>query len=393
MNKPRFKDLPHCGGKTGWPWTEGSLLPQQRMPEAEHYPRISVVTPSYNQGSFLEETIRSVLLQGYPELEFIIIDGGSTDDSVDIIRKYERWITYWVSEPDKGQTYAIDKGIGKATGDIFAWLNSDDVYPPGVLQQVAAEFISNPEIDLVYGDCEMIDDIGNTFSRFNVRAGGLEELLGENFISQPSAFFSKNGLQEVGGLDCDLHYAMDYDLWIRMFLKGLRALYVPKVFSCFRYHNASKSGIKSVQFGYEWTRLLDKIDKSKVKMVLPALLRAYHQTFETIIDLERQKATDARTLRDAITRPLELWISHIDECLLHYVSVPRLLAENYYSIGSHYCLIGQLKKGRKYLGKALQMNNGFNSRGLLAWAMTFLGMASFGWYHHRHPNTSKVAKE
>ncbi len=123
-------------GKAGWPWTaEGpSLL--QTMPDGAPWPRISIVTPSFNQGQFIEETIRSVLLQGYADLEYIVIDGGSTDGSVGIIKKYKRWLTYWVSEPDRGQSHAINKGFARATGGVLAWLNSDDLYAPGALRKV-----------------------------------------------------------------------------------------------------------------------------------------------------------------------------------------------------------------------------------------------------------------
>ena len=138
MHCPRLGELPSAPeGKTGWPWTkETPRLPEARINNSR-WPRISIVTPSYNQGQFIEETIRSVLLQGYPNLEYFVIDGGSTDNSVEIIKKYERWLTYWVSEPDKGQANAINKGLERATGEIAAYLNSDDLYLSGALQHVA----------------------------------------------------------------------------------------------------------------------------------------------------------------------------------------------------------------------------------------------------------------
>jgi len=124
-------------------------------------PRLSVVTPSYNQGRFIEETIRSVLLQDYPNLEFIIIDGGSTDNTIEVIKKYETWLAYWVSESDRGQSHAINKGIIKATGEILFWLNSDDVVLPGAFKKIAGVFSDNPEIKMVIGQAKVIDAQGD----------------------------------------------------------------------------------------------------------------------------------------------------------------------------------------------------------------------------------------
>ncbi|NVO00781.1 MAG: glycosyltransferase, partial [Geobacteraceae bacterium] len=123
-------------------------------------PKITIVTPSYNQGRFLEKTILSVLDQGYPNLEYIVIDGGSTDESVEIIKKYADRLTYWVSEPDRGQSHAINKGFERATGEIFGWLNSDDWYHPGALQAVAEAFAANPDVGAVVGAGEMVDEEG-----------------------------------------------------------------------------------------------------------------------------------------------------------------------------------------------------------------------------------------
>src|SRR5688572_24844846 len=138
MSSPSLAQMPPPPPeKTGWPWTEESPQLPDTMPNGQPWPKITIVTPSYNQGQFLEETIRSVLLQGYPNLEYIIMDGGSTDGSVDIIRKYEPYIAYWVSTTDRGQSHAINKGFSLATGHLMGWLNSDDVYAPNALMSIA----------------------------------------------------------------------------------------------------------------------------------------------------------------------------------------------------------------------------------------------------------------
>jgi glycosyltransferase involved in cell wall biosynthesis len=134
MHCPRRVELPASPlGRRGWPWTEESPQVPDTMPDGRPWPKVTIVTPSYNQGQFIEESMRSVLLQGYPDLEYIVIDGGSSDDSVDKIRRYEQWLEFWVSEPDSGQSNAINKGWRRSRGDVIAWLNSDDIYAPSAL--------------------------------------------------------------------------------------------------------------------------------------------------------------------------------------------------------------------------------------------------------------------
>lgn len=181
-------------------------------------PKISIVTPSFNQGKYLEKTIRSVIEQGYPNLEYIIIDGGSTDESVGIIRKYEQHLAYWVSEPDRGQSHAINKGFERATGEIFGWLNSDDWYHPGALMAVAGAFAANPEAGAVVGAGEMVDESGVvliTKAPVRVDMDLLYHWL-DDFFWQPSCFFSRVAWQACGSLDQELHFAMDLDLWLRI---------------------------------------------------------------------------------------------------------------------------------------------------------------------------------
>jgi len=205
-------------GKSGWPWTEESPQLPDAMPEGHPWPKISIVTPSYNQARFIEETIRSVLLQGYPNLEYIIIDGGSTDDSVEIIKKYEKWLTYWVSEPDRGQSHAINKGLSKASGEIYAWLNSDDYLLKNALRNVATAYYVSPEAGAWCGGYRRVNADGKLLLVDWPKRLDLDGLAqwSENQFSQSACFFSRKAWQECGPLDEDLHYAMDFDLWLNI---------------------------------------------------------------------------------------------------------------------------------------------------------------------------------
>lgn len=181
-------------------------------------PKISIVTPSFNQGKYLEKTILSVLEQGYPNFEYIIIDGGSTDNSVEIIKKYEQHLKYWVSESDRGQSHAINKGFEHTTGDLLAWLNSDDWYAPGALTAVAELYAANSDVGAVVGAGEMVDEAGNRMLYNQPLDVTIDTLFGwlKNFFWQPSCFFTKNAWDNCGPVDEDAHYAMDLDLWLKI---------------------------------------------------------------------------------------------------------------------------------------------------------------------------------
>jgi glycosyltransferase involved in cell wall biosynthesis len=215
-----IRDLPPPPrDKTGWLWTEGSLAIPPTMPNGNPWQKISIITPSYNQGHFLEKTIRSVLLQGYPNLEYIVIDGGSTDNSVEIIKKYEPWLTYWVSESDRGQADAINKGFARATGQIFAWLNSDDIYLPNALQLVAEKFSQEPEVGALVGIGHKVDES----DRIVYTPPRGPELNFQSFLDwrkshfmQPSCFFTREAWQTCGPLNESLNYCLDVDLWLKI---------------------------------------------------------------------------------------------------------------------------------------------------------------------------------
>jgi glycosyltransferase involved in cell wall biosynthesis len=204
--------------------------------------RISVITPSFNQAQFLERTIQSVLTQDYPHIEYIIVDGGSTDGSVEIIERYAERLAWWVSEPDQGQTDAINKGFARATGDVLAWLNSDDTYEPGAVRAAASFLQANPEIGMVYADTNFIDANEHVIGQFVARQNDLTGLQrGAVYIPQQATFFRKALWDQIGPLDPSFYFAMDYDLWVRL-AKLAPFRYLPgQVWANFRLHDSAKS--------------------------------------------------------------------------------------------------------------------------------------------------------
>ena len=205
-------------------------------------PFVSIVSPSFNQAKFLEATIESVLGQDYPNFEYIIIDGGSTDGSVEIIQRYADQLAAWISKPDQGQTDAINKGFDLAQGEILAWINSDDTYEPGAIRAAAETLHANPDIGMVYSDANYIDETGRVIGEFNAQQTDYNRLLrGAVYIPQQAAFFRSALWKKVGPLDPAFYFAMDYDLWVRLSkISSLR--YIPgRPWANFRLHGAAKS--------------------------------------------------------------------------------------------------------------------------------------------------------
>lgn len=206
-------------------------------------PRISIVTPSFNQAQFLDETICSVLSQNYPNLEYIIIDGGSTDGSIDIIRQHEKSLTFWTSEPDRGQADAINTGWCRATGEILAYLNSDDTYCPGALARISEAFAQYPAAALIFGRCFVIDEHSGVLRERHVRAVSFAELLRWSpSIPQPGAFFRRTAVEAAGHLNPNLHYTMDYDLCLKIGEKS-EMVFIPYPIANMRHHPAAKTAV------------------------------------------------------------------------------------------------------------------------------------------------------
>lgn len=222
--------------------------------------RISIITPNFNGVQFLEKTIQSVLDQGYPKLEYIIIDGGSTDGSIEIIKKYQKHLTYWVSEPDRGQTHAINKGIAKSTGEIISWINSDDYYLPNVLNTIAGAYTNKQWNNIVFGHTQIVNaqgQIKKTISPVVLSANQLNPV--KCIMYQPSSFFTRNMYERFGPFDENLHYAMDMDFWIRLFYSGNTIYSIDEKLSAFRRHADAKSSLGNLPFIVD---LINKYEKN-----------------------------------------------------------------------------------------------------------------------------------
>ena len=232
----------HTGNKNNWPSVKEIPTFSKSMPDGSVWPKISVVTPSFNQGVFIDDSIRSVLMQNYPNLDYIIIDGGSTDGSIEIIKKYESYLAYWINEPDRGQSHALNKGILQAGGDILLWLNSDDICLPGSFLLAAQAFCSDPGLKLVIGQARIINSQGEIIGELRSQFSSWEELATNprNSVRQISTFFSKSLFDELGLVDESLHIAMDTELLVR-FTQFYKPLILEDYLTAYRIHLEAKT--------------------------------------------------------------------------------------------------------------------------------------------------------
>ncbi len=225
--------------------------------------RISIITPSYNQAAYLEKTIQSIISQGYDDLEYILIDGGSNDGSLEIIEKYKEHFAFWVSEKDEGQSHAINKGFEKATGDIITWINSDDQLTPNTLHQIAAEFEKDTtkETFIVHGKTILFGE-NMTDKEFGASATHfLERSLAGLPFPQPSSFFRKELISKYGNLKKEFHFGMDYEFFVPVFLNK-KSIYIDGIFSKYLYHTESKSLTQQSGFARDYAKIFSKILRS-----------------------------------------------------------------------------------------------------------------------------------
>ena len=247
------------------------------------FPRISVVTPSFNQATFLETTILSVLGQNYPNLEYLIMDGGSTDGSVEVIRRYESALAFWISEKDGGQAAAVNAAFARATGDILCWLNSDDFFLPGTLQRVAQRLgQSGGGPELVYGACLFFSDEGRNAKVVRPPSHDPAVLRQTAYIIQPSSFWTRRLWEQTGPLDETLSYAFDWDWFLRATTHGAFAL-CPEILSAYRHHAAHKSGSGGAKRREEILAVVRRHGT-------PADLACYEFALENLAALERRSA-------------------------------------------------------------------------------------------------------
>jgi len=228
------------------------------MNTSSNLPKVSIIMPSFNQGQFLEASILSVLAQDYPNLEYILVDGGSKDNSLEIIKKYEGRLDSWVSEKDKGHADALNKGFSHATGDILAWLNSDDIYFPNAVSEAVSILMSHPDVGMVYGDADLIDDAGVHVGQFGSKQTSYRQMLrGSVHIPQATTFIRTDIWRQVGPLDLSLFFSFDYDLWVKI-AKVSKVLYVPKRWAKFRIHGAGKTIVNDDRCYPDMLRVLER---------------------------------------------------------------------------------------------------------------------------------------
>jgi glycosyltransferase involved in cell wall biosynthesis len=292
MKSPRLTELPPpAPARTGWPWTEESSPLPDKMPDGRDWPRISIVTPNFNYSRYLEETIRSVLLQGYPNLEYVVIDGGSTDESAGVVRKYAPWLAHWESRPDRGQTHAINKGLKLCSGEVFNWLNSDDHLMPGALETVGTIFEAESP-DLILGSMLRLYT-GNTAEFYAgdvwepVAPRTVYDLLKHSQlglrIGQPSAFLKMDRVREVGGVREEMHFCFDWLLYLDILLScrgRARVRTTPHALSRQLIHPEAKTVKSSPSFGLETKRFIPEL-LPKCRPLDRLKMRWWLRAFET----------------------------------------------------------------------------------------------------------------
>ena len=229
---------------------------------ANYAPMVSIVTPSFNQVKFLRQAMESVLSQDYPHIEYLVVDGGSTDGSVDIIREYSSRLAWWVSEKDDGQADAINKGLRKARGEIVAWLNSDDFYLAHGISRMVQAFERNPQAGMIYGDLWSVGPKGELIKDVRFKNWGLKGLMCFRIIGQPAVFIRREALEKAGYLDVDYNVLLDHELWLRI-AAGSKIQYQSGAVAAARYHSEAKNAALGTQFGVEAMKIAEWLSKDE----------------------------------------------------------------------------------------------------------------------------------
>lgn len=319
MHCPTLKELPPPPeGKTGWPWTEESEQLPDKMPDGSDWPKISIVTPSYNQGQFIEETIRSVLLQGYTNIEYIIIDGGSSDNSVEMIKKYEPWLAYWVSERDRGQSHALNKGFRLASGEWVGWQNSDDYYDFESFGDIAIESKQHPKISIFYGLTDQIDTDGNFIRSYPVSDFDIHSMIPYLNMCNQAMFFKNDIFSRGEFIDESFVHAMDLDFLLRLALKKYQFKLCQRIKGYYRIHPASKGSILEEICSKECIKIyksLYKREKSESSLREKALSSIYsfcqHDFHNLRLNIFRENVKELLKIKKLDLRNIKLLFMYI----------------------------------------------------------------------------------
>lgn len=320
MPCPTLAELPPPPtGKAGWPWTVEPGQLSDYMPDGNPWPKISVVTPSYNQGQFIEETIRSVLLQGYPNLEYVVIDGGSKDGSIEVIKKYEPWLSFWVSEKDLGQAHAINKGFDRVTGDLLAFLNSDDLYLPNMASNIAKAFVklALPANAIICGPVQDFQNgiVGPIHSNNNF--GTVDQWLdGGVSLHQPGCFWTRGLWSRCGPFPVECHYIFDRYFFTKCRIIKTAFVNTHSLTALFRVHDESKTFqwlSNNNLFSLEWDKVKTELEKEL------GLYQGYRLRFLRYLSSNWEMVTEVLAKPDDLHTRQFFWQRITDNpfCLLH----------------------------------------------------------------------------